>query len=72
MSDLKMMTSEIKSWLTHTKKQISTITKLNLQAAVLAYRMKVIISKSSTIFINKVHFVVQTQHQSGNISRRKA
>ena len=33
--------------------------------------MKVIISKSPTIPINKVHFVVKTQHQSGSMSIRK-
>ena len=66
-----MVTSKIKSSLTHIKKQISTITKLELQAAVLANKMKVIISKSSTISINKVHFEVQTQYQSGSISIEK-
>ena len=59
MTDLKMVTSKIKSRLTHIKKQIQTTTKLELQAAVLANKMKVIISKSSTKSINKVHFVVQ-------------
>ena len=59
MTDLKMVTSKIKSLLTHIKKQIQTTTKLELQAAVLANKMKVIISKSSTKSINKVHFAVQ-------------
>ena len=59
MTDLKMVTSKIKSCLTHIKKKIQTITKLELKTAVLANRMKVIISKSSTMSINKVHFVVQ-------------
>ena len=63
--------SIIKSCLTPTKKQISTITKLDLQAAVLANKMKVIISKSSRISINKVHLEVQTQRQRGSISIRK-
>ena len=59
MTDLKMVSSKIKSCLTHIKKQIPTTTKLELPGAVLANRMKVIISKSSTISINKGHFVVQ-------------
>ena len=72
MSDLKMVTSKIKSCRIHIKKQISTITKLELQVAVLANRMKAIISKSSIVSINKVHSVVKTQHQSGSKSIRKA
>ena len=59
MTDMKMVTWKVKSCLSHIKKQISTITKLELQAAVLANRMKVIIPKSSKLSINKVHFVVQ-------------
>ena len=48
-----MVTSKIKSCLTHIKKQI---TKLELKAAKLANKMKVIISKSSTISINQKTF----------------